>query len=268
MRDRGALSQGTRRDVGGRASRRAAGRPGRLPIAAQATGYLQHIAADGLLRFAEEHDAVLRLEQHPGEFVSPGTPLAFANRALDDAGIEALRALFAVGDFRTAEQDAGFGIRQIVDIAIKALSPGVNDVSTAVACLDYLGAILCHLASRRLTSPFRAEKGTLRVIALAPSFEHLVAKSLDEIRLSAAGDVTILRQVLRVLARVAAGTRDSSHREVLLTHARLAAELADHSIAASYDRARINAELVLSRAPLLASPSTLPALPIKRVHER
>ena len=66
--------------------------------------HLQHIAADGLLRFAEEHDAVLRLEQHPGEFVSPGTPLAFANRALDDAGIEALRALFAVGDFRTADK--------------------------------------------------------------------------------------------------------------------------------------------------------------------
>jgi uncharacterized membrane protein len=237
------------------------------PIAAEATGYLQHIDAEGVLRFAEEHDVVLRLEQRPGDFVSPGAALVSADRPLDEPAVAALRAHFSVGDFRTVEQDAGFGIRQIVDIAMKALSPGVNDTSTAVSCLDYLGAILFQLAGRQLTSAFRSKKDAQRVIAPAPSFAHFVAKSLDEIRLSAAGNVTILLHLLRLVARVAAATRAPAQREVLLAHARLAAELADHSVPATYDRARISAELALTREALQVSPAALPALSDERAVE-
>lgn len=230
------------------------------PIAAQATGYLQHISADGLLRFAEEHDTVLRLEQQPGEFVSPGTPLVSTERAPDEKAGDALRVFFIIGDFRTVEQDAGFGIRQIVDIAMKALSPGVNDTSTAVSCLDYLGALLCQLAGRHLVSPFRGQKGALRVIAPTPLFEHFVAKSFDEIRHSAAGNVTILGVLLRIIRRVSGASRGPAQREALATHARLVAETADQTVPARYDRERINEELAAARDALGLTPVELPSL--------
>ncbi len=232
------------------------------PTAVQGTGYLQHVSTDGLLRFAEDHDAVLRLEHHPGEFLSPGTPLVSSNRPLDDESSATLRTFFAIGDFRTVEQDAGFGVRQIVDIAMKALSSGVNDTSTAVSCLDYLGALLCQLAGRHLASPFRAKEGALRVIAPTPLFAHFVAKSFDEIRQSAAGNVTILGDLLLIIRRVGSVTRNAAQREVLAVHARLVAEMADQTVPARYDRERINEELALVREALRAT--ALPNLPPER----
>lgn len=231
------------------------------PISAHANGYLQNIASAALMQWADEHETLLRLARGPGEFVHEGAPLVFAERPLDEAARAALRAYFVVGDFRTVEQDALFGIRQIVDIAMKALSPGVNDTSTAVSCLDYLGAILCRLARRRIGSPYRAKDGKLRVIAPTPSFGEFVAKSFDEIRLSAEGNATILLHSLRVLARIAEETPSAGRRAALLLHARLAAELAGRSIVAPYDRERINAALQAARDALHVTALDLPALP-------
>jgi len=231
------------------------------PVAAQANGYLQHIDSESLLRFAGEHEAVLRIERNPGDFVVEGAPLVSADRPLDDAGVAELRRLFVIGDFRTVEQDAAFGIRQIVDIALKALSPGVNDTSTAVSCLDYLSAILCRLAPREIASPFREKVGELRVIASAPAFAEFVGKSFDEIRLCATGNVTIFLHMLRAIERVAFDTRDAARRETLLLHARLVRDAGHQSVPASYDRARIDAALDHARDTMRATYVELPALP-------
>ncbi len=162
-------------------------------------------------------------------------------------------------DFRTVEQDAGFGIRQIVDIALKALSPGVNDTSTAVSCLDYLSAILSRLARQRFETRFRQEDGKLRVIAQVPSFAEFVAKSFDEIRLSANGNVTIILQMLRVLGRVGSATKGSARKQPLLEQARVLINAANRSVEAAYDRARINQELETIRAHFNGSESDLPS---------
>ncbi|MEO6739004.1 MAG: DUF2254 family protein, partial [Chthoniobacteraceae bacterium] len=213
------------------------------PVAAHANGYIQHVDSEALLRFAIERDAMLRIERDPGDFALEGAPLVCASCPLDDAAAATLQAHFAIGNFRTVDQDVGFGIRQIVDIALKALSPGVNDTSTAVSCLDYLSAILCRLATRRITPAFSDEGGKLRVIAPAPDFGEHVARCLDEIRLSAAGNVTILLKMLGVLQRVAKATHSATRREALIRHARLVAEAADHSAPAAYDRERISVRI-------------------------
>ncbi|MEO6786354.1 MAG: DUF2254 domain-containing protein [Chthoniobacteraceae bacterium] len=230
------------------------------PVASHANGYIQHLDSAALLRFACEHDTVLLIEREPGDFALEGAPLVCASCPLDDAAAAALRAHFAIGDFRTVDQDAGFGIRQIVDIALKALSPGVNDTSTAVSCLDYLSAILCRLATRRLEPAFCENDGELRVITPAPDFGALVARCLDEIRLSAAGNVTILLKMLGVLQRVAGATRSTTRREALLRHARLVAEAADHSAPAAYDRERISVRIESLRVALDAEVEGLPPL--------
>ncbi|MDQ3622297.1 MAG: DUF2254 domain-containing protein [Verrucomicrobiota bacterium] len=225
-----------------------------LPVAAPETGYIQNIDGEGLLAFAREHDLIVRMERGVGDFVVEDAPLISATRPLDAGAAAKARALFVIGDFRTVEQDAGFGIRQIVEIAMKALSPGVNDTSTAVSCLDYLSAILSRFAGRSLeplAGDERAEQH--RVIAPAASFADYVAKSLDEIRLSASGNVSILLQMLCLIGRVASVTRDSQRTQVLIEHARIIAELADHSVRAPYDRGRINTELASVRDVLNAA---------------
>jgi uncharacterized membrane protein len=80
------------------------------------------------------------MERGIGEFVVEGTPLmSVAGPGPDEETAAELNAVYVISRQRTVQQDAGFGIRQIVDIAMKALSPGINDTTTAVMCVDYLG---------------------------------------------------------------------------------------------------------------------------------
>ncbi len=226
------------------------------PVAGTEMGYVQHIDFPRLRSLAEEEDAVLRLELGPGDFASAGTPLVSASRAVQ--GEKALQSHFVVGDFRTVEQDVGFGIRQIVDIAMKALSPGVNDTSTAVTCLDHLGALLCRLTGRRLHSPTEDSEGERRLIAPSVRFSGFLAGSFDEIRLCAAGNPTILLKMLEVIRRIAAANACQARVGPLLEEAREVAEMGDHSIAAPHDRIRFKEALALTRAALEATESGLP----------
>lgn len=193
-------------------------------VAARRTGYLARIDADGMLAFAEEEHTVVRMAHGIGEYVVAGTPLcAVLDSVRDPASrtrdAERLDALHTVEVYRTVQQDPAFGVRQIVDIALKALSPGINDTTTAVMCIDSLGAILVHVAERRVENEFRESHGELRVIAIGPTFESLVASAVDEIRRNAEGNVTVLAHLLRTMAVVAGCTKRNARRAVLREHA-------------------------------------------------
>ncbi|MGV3530854.1 MAG: DUF2254 domain-containing protein [Chthoniobacteraceae bacterium] len=227
-------------------------------VDAPGNGYLQHIDAESLMELAEKHETTLMLASGAGDFVIKDSPLLRTHRKLDEAAEDSLRACFVIADFRTVHQDAGFGIRQIVDIASKALSPGVNDTSTAVSCLDYLAAILSRLASRRIGSAYEQADGEQRVFGPAERFERYLAKALDEIRHNARGNVIILRQLLCVIRRVSAVTRSPARRSALLAQARLTAEYADQTLAAPYERRQVNDALVQTRETLGAAAGELP----------
>lgn len=229
-------------------------------IAARTSGYVQGVNGAELLRLAREHQLSVHLERVPGDFVVEGAPLMSADRPLkeDDAG--KWRELFAVGDFRTVEKDVGFGIRQIVDIAMKALSPGVNDTSTAVSCLDYLSVLLCQLANRKLVPAALAPAENVQVTAALPSFADLAAKAFDEVRLSAQSNVTIILQMLCALRRVVSATSAPARKRALMEQARVIVESADCGVRAPYDRARINRGIAELRDVLAVSSSELPAL--------
>jgi uncharacterized membrane protein len=120
------------------------------PVPARGNGFIQSLDNATLLRLARENKTVVRMERAIGEFVIHGTALASIDLE-DPPGkeiITALQAAYTIDRHRTVEQDSAFGIRQIVDMALKALSPGINDTTTAVMCVDYLSAILARLASR------------------------------------------------------------------------------------------------------------------------
>jgi uncharacterized membrane protein len=141
------------------------------------------------------------------------------------------------------EQDLAFGIRQIVDVALKALSPGINDTTTAVMCVDYLTAILVRLAPRQIPSSRRYEDGELRVIAKGPSFEGLLAESFDQVRSNARGNVAIMLRMLGALQTIASRTASPQRRRALREQVQWIAELAERTLDSTYDRARIDTRL-------------------------
>ncbi len=188
-------------------------------VPATRTGYVRGLDTDGLLRFAVEHDIIVRMEAGIGDHVVRGLPLASVAAApLPNRELAGFAALYDIADFRTVEQDAEFGFRQMVDMAVKALSPGVNDTTTAITCIDSLGAALVALADRRIAERYRMHDGALRVIARGSTFASLVRTAVDEIRQNADGNVSVLERLLRMLTVVAGATPDVERRAVLRRH--------------------------------------------------
>lgn len=211
-----------------------------FPVRSASTGYIQRVDPDGLLRLAADCRTVIRMERGIGEFVIEGTPLAAVAGGAPDARLSAsLNALYTLDSYRTVRQDAAFGVRQIVDIALKALSPGVNDSTTAVTCVDQLGAILVRLASRRVEDPYRVRDGELRVIARGPTFASLLATALSEIRRNATSNVSVLTRMLRVLVEVGAATTAPERRERVRAEAELIVKTARRHVEMPEDRAEV-----------------------------
>jgi len=215
------------------------------PVPAAKSGYIQSLDSEVLLRLSRESRTIVRMEHGIGAFVVQNT--ALASLALtyppDQNTIDAYHAAYSVGRYRTVEQDPAFGIRQIVDIAIKALSPGINDTSTAVMCVDYLTSIMARLASRQFPPLYRYEEDTLRVVAIVPSFEGLLAEAFDQIRGSAEVNVAILARMLGGFEAIGSLTIRPGHLRALDEQLQWIAELVDRSIEATHDRARLERRL-------------------------
>lgn len=224
---------------------------------AETDGYIQNVDNEALLRLAQDRKTIVRMECGIGEFVVQNT--ALASLALEDPPdqetIVALNASYSVGSHRTVDQDPAFGVRQIVDMALKALSPGVNDTSTAVICVDYLTAILARLASRKFPALRRYDGGELRVIAMAPTFEYLLTEAFDQIRRNAEGNVSVMSRMLGALDAIASLTDGPRRRLALREQVQRIVELADRTIDSAHDRARIEGRLMRVRKAIEAGPA-------------
>ncbi|MTW22067.1 DUF2254 domain-containing protein [Allochromatium palmeri] len=212
-----------------------------LVVPADKTGYIASLDLDALPDVARTLETLLRMEHGVGDFVVAGTPLVslLDPGDLDEATTARLNALYVISRQRTVEQDVAFGIRQIVDVAMKALSPGINDTTTAVMCVDYLAAILTRLATRRIATPDRLDEGTLRVIVRGSSFESLLGEAFDQIRQNAEGNVAILLRLLGALHTIAGQTASPNRRWALGQKVDAIGEAAERCIASPPDRDRL-----------------------------
>jgi uncharacterized membrane protein len=226
-------------------------------VPAEGNGYIESVDNALLLRLAREHDTIVRMERGIGSFVVQGTPLAsLALEAPPDAKIvAAVQAAYSLTRHRTLRQDCAFGIRQIVDMALRALSPAMNDTTTAVMCVDYLTAILARLAARDIPSPLRHEAGELRIIAIGQTFASLVAESFDQIRGSAGGNVAVMLRMLGALQTIASLTSSPIRQQVLCDQVQWIAELADRTIESPHDRARFDDRMTHVREVLAVHPA-------------
>jgi len=221
-------------------------------IAAAKSGYIQSVDTAVLMKVAQEHKTIVRMEHGVGAFVVQGTPLVSLalTFAPEQYIASALNAAYSVGRYRMVELDPAFGIRQIVDIALKALSPGINDTSTAVICVDYLSSILARLAGRQFPPVHHYEDDILRVIAVAPNFEGLLTEAFDQIRANAETNVAVLLRMLDGFSAIASLTTKPSHIRALDDQQRWIAELVERCIESSHDRALLKRRLADVREAL------------------
>ena len=229
-------------------------------VPAAVSGYIQNVDNGALLRLAQDRKAIVRMERSIGGFVVKDT--ALASLALkdppDQETIAALNASYSISSHRTVDQDPAFGVRQIVDMALKALSPGVNDTSTAVMCVDYLTAILARLAARKIPALRRYEGDALRVIAMAPTFETLLAERSTRFAGTPKAMSPSCRACSAALDAIASLTDSPHRRRALREQVQWIAELADRTIDSAHDRAWIEGRLRRVRETLEAEPALYP----------
>jgi uncharacterized membrane protein len=191
-------------------------------MAAAGDGYVQAIDQDRLIALATAAGIVVRVERPPGSYVVAGQPLVRVwpgNRLTEELAGE-INAAFVVGTIRTAVQDVAFLVDQLVEIAVRALSPGVNDPFTAIRCIDRLGSALCRLARREIPSPYRFdEHDQLRVIAPGVTFPALLDAAFNQIREYGGGSVAVTTRLLETVAVIAACVCRPEDRDALRRHA-------------------------------------------------
>lgn len=203
-------------------------------------GYVRAIDYGYLIQTASEHNLILRMERLPGDFVSRGDPLltAWPNTQGNKMRPFTNRA-YMLGKNRTLFQDTEYAFYLIVTIAVRALSPAINDSYTPFLCLDRLGAALETLAERQDPAQYYFDKNNhLRLINRAVSFERLVGVAFNLIREYGRENAEILIKMLNTIKSVAAHTHSDSQREILLKHATLIDS--DIALASGYDRQRVH----------------------------
>ena len=149
-------------------------------------------------------DRALELVPAVGDFITEGGLLARLWGDWDREAAEHARGAIGVEQERTLDQDAAFGFRQLVDIAIRALSPGTNDPATAVQALDRIHDLLRRLAVRRFPAPVRAVNGQVRLLFHRPDWDEYVRLGLDEIRLAGGTQLQVTRRLTAILSDLAA----------------------------------------------------------------
>ncbi len=213
-----------------------------VPVRSSSTGYLQAVDAEGLLELAMEHNLVILLHRRPGHFIIQNQLIATLSSSHGDRNESSLRVcdLLILGQERTSEQDVEFAILQLVEIAVRALSPGINDPHTAMRCLDWIGAALCRISERRLPDPHRYDpQGNVRVIAERASLDGLVDIAFHQIRQASAGKPALLIRLLESLASIAAQVQDRSILDALQRHADMVLREGRRSVPEQCDQADI-----------------------------
>jgi uncharacterized membrane protein len=227
-------------------------------VCAPSSGYLQYVSMSTLIDIATRSHAVIRLLRRPGHFVVEGEPLANVWPASAAPGVaRALGGAHATGPHRTLTQDLSFAVDQLVEIAIRALSPAVNDTFTALACIDWLGDGLGKIAARwRPATVHRDVSGRVRVIAVTVNFDRLVERAHDKIRQASRAMPAVMIRQLDALVKVMAYA-DSTQRELLLSQARMIMSACEESVPESADRADVRRRYEAVLAAASAAPSSL-----------
>lgn len=208
-------------------------------VTTPASGYLQTINYEALLQLARENDLLLKLFYRPGDFIANRSEIIafYPSQELSESVEESIQKAFTLGTERLRVQDVDFSIDQLVEIAVRALSPGINDPFTAIACLDQFSTTLTALAEHIVPSGYYYDTdGNLRVISDVVTFDRIINAAFNQIRQHARSDVAVTIRLLEVIAIILARTQLDKHQQALVRQAEMIKRASDEAIFEENDR--------------------------------
>ncbi|MCZ7563462.1 MAG: DUF2254 domain-containing protein [Burkholderiales bacterium] len=232
-----------------------------LAIEAPRSGYVQAIDVAGLVEVARERDLLIRLAHRPGQFLIAGRPLAWVSpaTAVDAALAARVAGALVTGRERTSTQDPEFAVHQLVEVALRALSPGINDPYTALNCIDRLASALALLAKRALPSRYsRDASGRVRLVCVPLTYGGMVDAAFDQIRQAARGTPAVLFRLLEAIASIADGDLPEPLRAALQRQVEALHEASGGGFAVHSDQAEYCTRLRTALGALLAAGAVRP----------
>ncbi|MEO8365589.1 MAG: DUF2254 domain-containing protein [Pseudoxanthomonas sp.] len=206
-------------------------------------GYLQQLDEDALANWAAENGTALRLLIRRGDYLFPGAPIALMTAGV--AGAEAaIRRNTALGPSRGSNGDTEQTVRQLVEVAVRALSPGINDPHSAMSVLDRLGDALCDLAGKVIPNGVHEVNGKIALVVPNVSYRSLCDVMFHLIRQNSEGSTALLMKMVEVLAVAAACEPDAKRLDVLAAHVARIGEDAQRTVGNALDLADIQSRLV------------------------
>ena len=218
----------------------------RTVVSAARSGYVQAIDRGTLASLASEWELVLVATKRPGDFVVEGASLLRATGELDDEDdLRRARKAFSIGAVRTEAEDVEYAIALLVEIAVRALSPGINDPNTAITCIDRLSASLSLLAVREMPAydVERDDREDLRLIVPGVTFSEAMDAAWNQLRQHGADQVAVGIRILEALCRIASCARAPASIEALARHASMVARRTRKSCDEDGDRADVDERL-------------------------
>ncbi|WP_158972468.1 DUF2254 domain-containing protein [Paraglaciecola sp. L3A3] len=221
-----------------------------MNILANEDGYVQTLDIEQLVCLANEHEGRIKCFYSPGNFVVKGTVIAQVHTEKQPPSTldEQILKQISLGAYRTPVQDPEFAIHQLVEIALRALSPGINDPYTAITCVDKLSAVLCDLTTKTFPQKVRFdEDGIIRVISKELTFTNIAKAAFEQIRQQANHNIAVTIRVLEALARLACCVQNQQQTEFVLNQTDIIEQQQNKLSIAKDDLAEINARVALIR---------------------
>jgi uncharacterized membrane protein len=194
------------------------------PLKANRRGYIQFVDPEIILKLAKDKDLMIRLLRKPGQFISQGETIALvwpASQVNDVLGRH-LRRSIQIGNQRTPTQDVEYAINQLVEIAVRAMSPAINDPFTAITCLDYLAdGLVSYIRSGDTNPDYYDEDGKLRLNLEPATLSELLEAAFNLLRHASCDNATVLLHMLEAIDLIYQETTSTEARQELLRHVHL-----------------------------------------------
>lgn len=202
------------------------------------SGYLQSIDGQGLMDIAEKNDCIILIQHRPGDFLIMDMVLCevLCNEKCNKEVFEKMQDDFIIGKVRTPLKDAEFSIHQMVEVAARALSPGINDPYTAIACIDNLTSVMCYLTGAEFPSPYWYDsQNKLRVIADNHTFSGMLNAAFNQIRQYGEGSPSVMIRLMEAMKTISTFARNKNQQELIVQHAKMIMKAAEKTFSEERD---------------------------------
>ena len=209
-----------------------------VSIKSPKSGYLQYVDSEALMEILTKKGALFELYYRPGGHLVEGIELGllFTNEGWEEKEVEKIANQFVIGKAKTSQQDLEYSVHQMVEIAARALSSGVNDPYTATTCIDNLTAIMCYLAQAKFPSSYRFdENNNLRMIVDTLDFEGVLDAAFNQIRQFSGGSPAVIIRLMEALITIDGFSTKSPYKKALIKHAEMVLRMGKETMSEKND---------------------------------